>query len=232
LADEQFGFRTNSSTDLASYTPINDILTSLNDKLLVGGIFCDLQKKALDCVDHDLLLSKMHWYGISGKGCNLVQSYLKNRYQRVIIGNKSRQYYSEWEPIRYGVSQGSILGPLFFILYINDLPKTLAISAKSSSLCGRHRYDYYKVRSMKFANSINRNIKKINNWFKSNSLSLNIDRTHFLQFLTKFNQNYDTQIYYENKQIKKAQNIKFLGIITDSNLSWKQHIDYIIPKPN
>jgi hypothetical protein len=76
--------------DLASYKLINDILMSLNNKLIVGGVLCDF-----DCVDHDLLLSKMHWYGISGKGCNLIPSYLKNRYQRLIIANKSRQYYSE-----------------------------------------------------------------------------------------------------------------------------------------
>jgi CRISPR/Cas system-associated endonuclease Cas3-HD len=100
--------------DLASYKLTNDILTSLNNKLLVGGDFRDLQK-AFDCVDHYLLLSKMHWYGISSKGYNLIQSYLKNRYQRVIIANKSRQYYSEWDPMRYGI-------PLFFILYINDPP--------------------------------------------------------------------------------------------------------------
>jgi hypothetical protein len=69
-----------------------------------------------------------------------------------------------------------------------------------------------------FTNTINRNIIKINRWFKSNSLSLNIDKTPFLKFHTKINQNHDTQISYENKQITKAQNIKFLGIIIDSNL--------------
>jgi hypothetical protein len=78
---------------------------------------CDLQK-AFDCVNYDLLLLKMHWYGISGKGYNLIQSYLENRYQRAIISNKSWQYYSEWELIRYGVLQGSNLGSLFFMLYI------------------------------------------------------------------------------------------------------------------
>jgi hypothetical protein len=80
-----------------------------------------------------------------------------------------------------------------------------------------------------FTRTINRNIIKINEWFKSNSLSLNTDKTYFLQFHTKTNQKYDFQTSYENRQITKAQNIKFLGII-DSNLSWKQHIDDIIPK--
>jgi len=83
-----------------------------------------------------------------------------------------------------------------------------------------------------FTNTINRNIINLNEWFKSNSLSLNIDRTYFLQFHTKTNQKYDFQTSYENRQITKAQNIKFLGIIIDSNLSWKQHIDDIIPKHN
>jgi hypothetical protein len=71
LAEQQFGLRTKPSTDLASHKLIHYILLSLNNKLLVGDIACDLQK-AFDCVDHDLLLSKMHWYGISGKGYNLI----------------------------------------------------------------------------------------------------------------------------------------------------------------
>jgi len=74
LVDEQFGFRTKSSMDLASCKLINDVLTSLNNKLFVGGVFCDLQK-AFDCVDHDILLSKMNWSGISGKEYKLLSSY-------------------------------------------------------------------------------------------------------------------------------------------------------------
>jgi hypothetical protein len=217
--------------DLASYKLTNDILTSLNNKLLVGGIFCDLQQ-AFDCVDHDLLLSKMYWYGISGKGYNLLQSYLENRYQRVTISNKSWQYYYELELIRYGVPQGSLLVPLFFILYINDLPKTMAISANPVLYADDTSMIITKSNPLEFTNTINRNTTKINRWFKSNSLSLNIDKTHFLQFYTKINQNHEFQILYENKQITKAQNIKFLGLTIDSNLSWKQHINDIIPKLN
>jgi hypothetical protein len=81
-----------------------------------------------------------------------------------------------------------------------------------------------------FTNTINRIIIKINDWSKSNLLSLNIDKTYFLQFPAKTNQTYDFQTSYENRKITKAQNIKFLGIIIDSNLSWKQHIDDIITK--
>ena len=101
---------------------------ALNNKLLVGGIFCDLQK-AFYCVDHEILLAKMHQCGITGKGHKLIKSYLENRSQRVTITSTSKQYYSEWEPIKQDVPQGSILGPLPFIIYINDILQTIALSA-------------------------------------------------------------------------------------------------------
>ena len=71
---------------------------AMNNRLLVGGIFCDL-RKAFDCVDHEILLAKMYQYGITGKGHKLITPYLENRSQRVIITSKSKPYYSEWEPI-------------------------------------------------------------------------------------------------------------------------------------
>ena len=85
---------------------------------------------------------------------------------------------------------------------------------------------------MEFTKSINVNSIKINKWFKSNSLSLNIDKTHFLQFFTKTDQTYDFQPYYDNKQITKVETIKFLGITLDSKLSWKQHIEDLTPRLN
>ena len=127
----------------------------------------------------------MHWYGISVKGYILIQSYLKNRYKRVIIANTSTKCYFEWEPTRYDVPQGSILGPLFFILYINDPPKTMAISANPVLFADNTSMIITKSDPTEFTNTINRNITKLNEWFKSNSLSLNIDKTHFLQFHTK-----------------------------------------------
>jgi len=84
LTATQFGFRYKSSTDLAAYTLTHEILTALNNKITVGGIFCDLHK-AFDCVNHNILQSKMVFYGIVGKTGNLIKSYLQDRYQRVVL---------------------------------------------------------------------------------------------------------------------------------------------------
>ena len=94
LVKEQFGFRCNNSTDTAIYTLINNILSSLNDKKIVGVLFCDLNK-AFDCVNYDILLLKMKFYGIVGVVHKLMESYLRNRYQRVTINacNKISGYF-------------------------------------------------------------------------------------------------------------------------------------------
>jgi len=84
LVNEQFGFREKSSTDLATYVLLNTVLLALDKKNLVGGLFCDIQK-AFDCVNHDILLAKLEFYGISGIANKLMRSYIKNRYQTVII---------------------------------------------------------------------------------------------------------------------------------------------------
>ena len=161
-------------------------------------------------MDHDLLLTKILWYGISDKGYKLIKSYLENRYQRVIITNNARQYYSEWELIKYGVPQGSVLGPALCILYIKDDPQTIAISANPVIFADDTRMIVTTSDPNTFVSSINRNIVNINKWFKCNSLSLNIDKTKFLQFHVKNNHINDLRVPHEDKQIGEVQSIKFL----------------------
>jgi hypothetical protein len=97
----------------------------MTDKLTVGGIFCDLQK-AFDCVNHKTLLDKLEFCGIDGKFKTLIKSYLTSRQQKVVLGNIiDGNNTSKWETIKCGVLQALILGPLFFLFYINYLPKIL-----------------------------------------------------------------------------------------------------------
>jgi hypothetical protein len=126
LVKEQYGFREKSSTQKAIFNLFKEIINALNNKRIVGGVFCDLHK-AFDCVNHDILLTKLEFYGVTGNFLKFIKSYLEYRYQRVKICSKLDQNtaYSEWKRIKHGVPQGSILGPLLFLIYINYFSKTV-----------------------------------------------------------------------------------------------------------
>ena len=124
---DQYGFKNKSSPELAMFKLTNRILTSINYKESVYGIFCDVSK-AFDTLSHEILISKLKHYGITGIAGKLITSYLNNRFQRVRIRSSlNANSTSRWALVKHEIPQGSILGPLMFILYINDLPYLMRI---------------------------------------------------------------------------------------------------------
>ena len=174
LANEQFGFRKIFTTNMATYALLNNIPSALDKKWFVGGIFCDLQK-AFDCVNHNILLEKMAYYGITGTAYKLMQSYLYGRYQRTKIKDKYlKTSFSSWELIKHGVPQGSVLGPLMFLIYINDLPITLNKIATSVIFADDTSIIITNNNKTDFENALQQTMIEMSIWFRSNLLTLKL----------------------------------------------------------
>jgi len=179
-----------------------------------------------------ILLSKCEYSGFRGKTNALLRSYLSDRYQRKLINNSSSNTttFSEWGKIKHGVPQGSILGPLFFLIYINDLPNIIIDPSKLILFADDTGVIITNPSPSRFKEDINNIIDNINNWFRCNSLSLYFHKTYFLEFRPKKSYEIDIKISCHNELIKKTKNTKFLGLDIDSSLSWKKHIDQMMFK--
>ena len=190
-------------------------------------IFIDL-RKAFDTVDHNILLHKMRLYGLGNSSIRLMQSYLSSRLQVCNYQNK----FSGAREIVCGVPQGSILGPLLFLLFVNDLPNCLSNSTPclfaddtNLSLSGTDRADLEL--------KANHELILINNWLEANRLHLNVAKTEFLligtrQRLALLNELPILKI--GENIVKNVSTTKTLGVIVDQNLSWEDHIEHITKK--
>jgi hypothetical protein len=212
--------RSKASTETAAFSLLNTILVSLDKNNKVGGLFLDL-RKAFDCVNHDTLLSKLNFYGVSGKANKLLKFYITDRYQTVVIRDKfSNKITSEWTRIKHGVPQGSVLGPSLFHIYVNDLPRTIDNFANSILF------------AQEFKHNIDVVLHEITNWFLSNLLTPNYNKTHFLQLLVKQQNEINIQIITTNLILTNINSTKFLGLTIDCTLSWREHIAALTPKLN
>ena len=225
LFQNQFGFRRNNSTVYA-LAQITEIIIESIDKGKYGrGIFIDL-RKAFDTVNHGILLKKLEHYGIRGNMLDWFQSYLSDRKQYVDINGKS----SELLEITCGVPQGSVLGPLLFLIYINDLPNINKIL--NFYLYADDTNIYYESSSLdKLERTVNGELNKLYLWLNVNQLSLNIDKTNFIVFHS-YNKPIKKSITIKinNKAIIVKEYIKYLGVLIDSTLSSKHHVSNISKK--
>ena len=221
----QFGFRKQHSTTHALIDLTEDIRQAIDNGLFACGIFIDLQK-AFDTVDHAILLKKLDHYGIRGVANDWFRSYLKNRKQFVSISGCQ----SNITNVDYGVPQGSVLGPLLFLIYINDLHQAIKY-AKT-----RHFADdtnlLIKNNSLKqLKKHLNLDLRSLCNWLKANKISLNCSKTELLIFRHPNKQiNYDLKIKINGKRLIPSEFVKYLGILIDSHLNWSHHSDSLSTK--
>jgi len=142
----------------------------------------------------------------------------------VVLNNYTSSSCSNWGEITHGVPQGSILGPLLFLLYINDLPQITNDNSRIELFADDTSMIITNPNPSNFEKSVNKIIQDIHEWFNTNLLSLNLDKTHSIQFVTKNSSSTDFNIMHENKKIPNVYNTKFLGQMLDNTFSWNTHI--------
>ena len=223
IYEKQFGFRANHSTNHALISVTESIKNLLDKGNYVAGIFVDLEK-AFDTVNHKILCEKMESYGLRGNVNMLMKSYLKDRKQFVSING----FDSETKSITCGVPQGSSLGPLLFLIYINDFRNSLI-----KSECGHFADDTFIMFASKKLSTIetvmNHELKLASNWLKLNKLSLNTDKTKLVIFHSvkkKFDKN-AVSIKINQHKLPIVESVKYLGMYLDEHLSWEFHINQL-----
>lgn len=221
LCNEQYGFRPNSNTQIALYDLITEIESEKKNEK-TAAVFIDLQK-AFDSVNHLILLSKLKEIGFSEQPMNWIRSYLFNRTQIVNING----IHSEELKIKLGVPQGSILGPILFLLFINDL-KDVGLRGKMFLYADDIATVYHDQSYTGLETAINQDLKMLSCYMRNSRLALNVSKTQYMIFNTP--SNIFLKIEYDSLGLQRADKFKYLGVTLDVKLNFKNHIDLLKSK--
>ena len=226
LNTSQYGFRESHSTINAVTKFITDTLISLENKQSSLSAFLDLSK-AFDTIDHNILIQKLDFYGIRGHSLQWFQSYLSNRQQFVKYGNET----SDRQIMKCGVPQGSVLGPLLFLVYVNDLPNCIR---NCNTLQFADDTTVYVSGSniAQLFTKLNSDLNILSDWFNSNKLSLNVNKSNYMLFSKSRNKlNHPSpSLEIAGTRIERTHHFKLLGLIIDENLTWNEHIQSCVSK--
>ena len=224
LSEKQNGFRKHRSTlgSIVNFT--SDIFEAINDRKFTLATFIDL-KKAFDTVNHKILLEKLFLAGIKGKALNLLSNYLDNRFQKTI----SNGTFSKFNRITCGVPQGSILGPLFFLIYINDLQGVLGDNF--FHLYADDTVIYCMDENVKLAElKLQVILNRFSKWCAINALTINTNKTKTMLFgsRNKIKNACKPELYINNELLQIVPTYKYLGVNLDQTLNFKYHLESLI----
>ena len=221
----QYGFRGGHSTTMAVLEMVERVRGAWAKGNAALGVFIDL-KKAFDTVDHGLLLAKLEHYGVRGAALSLLQSYLEGRSQYVVYGGVE----SGRGQVACGVPQGSVLGPLFFVVYVNDMFR--ACEGIDPVLFADDTNIYAEDDNLgRLFEKVNRGLEALDRWFKCNRLTLNLKKTEFIFFGGPKGQDLGRlKLTVGGEVIKQVSEARFLGVWVDEGLRWTAHIDRVRSK--
>ena len=223
ISNSQYGFQQNKSTESALIDLTDFIHQGLTERFNVGAVFMDLSK-AFDVMNHDILYSKLEHYGFRGRFLSFIMNFLKDRKYFVCTNG----YQSDARTSNIGVPQGSTLGPLLFLLYINDIENCSALLkfilfADDTTVLFRS-HDINELND-----KLTAEINKVNKWFSANNLLINLSKTNCMLFSNKLG-NPKLNISIDNMVLEEKYVVTFLGVEVDRKLTWKNHIDHICNK--
>ena len=225
LTDCQFGFRRRRSCESQLLVTVQDLASGLRDKQQIDAILLDFSK-AFDRVPHERLLLKLHYYGIRGKPLEWIKDFLQGRTQQVTLeGSKS-----DTVSVTSGVPQGTVLGPLLFLVFINDLPECVSSSIR---LYADDALLYRPINTIADTEALHQDLCNVQKWEHKWLMSFNADKCEVLRITNKRNNITATTPYsIHGKALRIVDEAKYLGITIHRSLTWKPHINNICKRSN
>ena len=199
------------------------LLQNLDNKKITCSIFLDL-RKAFDSVHHDIILKKLHHYGFRGAILSFFEDYLNNRKICTKINEKTSSFHS----VKYGVPQGSVLGPILFLLHVNDLPNVSKFETTLFADDTNLRMSHHNIQFLQ--QEVSQEINKVNKRLKQNKLILNYKKSNFMMISNAMQKSTNFEVIVNHNNIPLTNSVKYLGVILDNKLTWQPHIEQISAK--